>query len=436
MILYDDNHLQPTSLRLTMSFSDTLKVNTAILISALALTACGDSVTSSAGSEFNGGTDAGNGTGSGTITFDKTQMLVDLTDQVFVPAITNFESMSRDQITAINTYCDALIEEQSIDTALLIDAQNSWKQAMTSWQTIEVMQVGPLVSNDAQLRNELYSWPVTNQCAVDQDVGFFEDGSIAGSDYDISRRTVSRRGLDALEHLLFNDTLNHSCSSDDFAPSGWNQRPELERQIARCEYAVEVATDLNNSAQTLVNKWTNNGDSSYADVLKNAETNGEFDSIDAAINTISDALFYIDKITKDAKLGAPVGLIANSCGTATCIDDLESPFASHSLANIRANMVAMQQVFFGGTAATHIGFDDYLVAVNAADLADTMSNDIQAMIDAIDQFEGDFNDAVVNDPAKVQALYEDIKKVTDNLKSAFITFLSLQLPASSAGDAD
>lgn len=403
------------------------------------LAACNDSVSSSAGADFNGGSSTNNGSGPST-TFNKSQLLVDLTDKVFVPTIQDFSVNSAAQLDATTAYCDALKTNQAIDNELLNQAKQSWQTAMSNWQQLEVMQLGPLLTNDAELRNKIYSWPVTNQCAVDQDVGFFEAGATNGSDYDITRRTATRRGMDALEYLLFSESVDHSCSNDDFAPENWNERPVLERQIARCEFAVEVANDINASAQELELAWTaegqTDGEQGYATVLKNAETNGEFASIDEAINRVSDALFYVDKITKDAKLGAPVGLITNSCGTATCTEDIESQLSAHSLQNIRANMVAMQRIFKGGDADTDTGFDDYLVAVNAESLAVTMAADIQAMIDAIDAFEGDFETAVVNEPAKVQALYEDIKKVTDNLKSAFITFLSLQLPASSAGDAD
>lgn len=412
-----------------------------ILITATTvLSACNDSVSSSAGTDFNGGTgnagnDSGNGSGN-NVEFNKTRLLHDLTDKVFVPAIKDFEAQSNTQVEATTAYCEALKSDQAINNTLLDEAKAAWQASMSSWQHIEVMQLGPLLDNDAELRNKIYSWPVTNSCAVDQDVGFFEAGTTNGSDYDINLRTATRRGLDALEYLLFNDNIDHSCTNDSFAPENWNQRPQLERQIARCEYAVEVATDINNSAAELNTAWTGETPNNYASVLKNAETNGEFETIDDAINRVSDALFYIDKITKDAKLGAPIGLIANSCGTATCLSDIESRISAHSLQNIRANMVAMQLIFKGGNSDTDVGFDDYLVAVDASALAVTMATDIQAMIDAIDAFEGDFEAAVTNEPAKVQNLYENIKKVGDNLKSAFITFLSLQLPASSAGDAD
>lgn len=114
-------------------------------------------------------------------------------------------------------------------------------------------------------------------------------------------------------------------------------------------------------------------------------------------------------------------------------------------------------LFVGGSdAAEDIGFDDFLVEVDGEELATTMTNDIDAAIALIEQFNptaesraddqgsehkssfnnGNMNDAVMTNPEKVQAIYVAVKKVTDNLKSLFITYLALELPITSAGDAD
>ena len=399
----------------------------------LALSGCSDSSDSKAGADFNTGiTDDDN-----TSEFDQTRLLTDLTTHVFIPSVQSFESLTADLISNVSDYCQA-IEQNSADVATAkTNAQSSWINVMNQWQKIEVMQVGPLTTNDAKLRNAIYSWPVTNQCAVDQDVGHFELGTINDNAYDITRRTVTRRGLDAAEYLLFNDDLNHSCSSDSLAPSLWNQRSESERSIARCNFVSELATDINNSAKELTLAWTSDV-TGYQTVLANAGNEGNpFDSAQAAINHITDAMFYIDSVTKDAKLAAPIGLADNSCGNAACVDDIESLLSNNAINNVQNNLVALQSLFLGAPKGTEAqGFDDYLIAVDAQELATTMATDIQAAIDATDAFSGSMTDAVNASPEKVQALHQAVKTVTDNLKSLFITYLSLELPLTSAGDAD
>lgn len=413
-----------------------------ILITAcFALTSCSDSTSSKAGADFDDGINSPSPTAPN---FDKLKLVDSLINNVFLPSIDNFVLSAKQQSTAVNTYCDDLVTNQAESNELKAQAQSAWSSNMVDWQRIEMMQVGPLLNNDSQLKNVIYSWPVTNQCAVDQDVGNYESGVVSGSAFDITRRTVTRRGLDALEYLLFSQTLEHSCPNDSYAPSGWNQRTEIDRKIARCEFAKEVADDVNNNALILQQEWTKQG--GFKDTLLQAgESGNAFDDLQSALNHITDAMFYLDSITKDAKLASPIGLADNSCDSAACLASVESLLSNNIINNLKANMQAFQQLFFAApmvdgnvdiNTTAHIGFDDYLKQVSAEALAQDMQNDIQSALDTIDAFEGTFADAVVNNPAKIQQLHQSVKKVTDNLKSSFMTYLSLSLPLTSAGDAD
>lgn len=394
--------------------------------------ACSDDSSSNAGSAFNGGNSNNNNGTDITNDFTRSALLTDVTDQVIVTSIDAFQQQTQSQSATVAAMCEGVVNNASDQSALTDAAKESWRETMNQWQQLEVMQIGPLLDNDASLRNKIYSWPVVQGCAVDQDVGHFETGSISGTAYDISKRTAPRRGLDALEYLLFNDNLAHSCSADRLAPDGWNERNEQERKVARCQYAVEVAKDLEVSSQELVEEWQ--GDSGYAQKLKTANSD-LFDDEQAAVNRITDAMFYVDSITKDAKLAAPIGLSSNSCGSAACVDDIESKLSANSINNIKNNLIGLQKLFIAGDEANS-GFDDFLTAVEAEELGVTMKRDIQAAIDAAESFTGTMEDAVTNDPEKVQALHQAVKAVTDNLKSVFITYLALELPQTSAGDAD
>lgn len=399
------------------------------LLLSLTLVACSDEITSEAGAEFNDGTTDKNV----STEFNRKALLTDVTDDVIVPTINSFVSVSEQQKLATEQMCQAITDDSADKTDKVSAAKQAWRDAMDVWQQLEVMQIGPVLTNDATLRNKIYSWPVVNTCTVDQDVGYFEAGEFAGRDYDITNRTHTRRGLDALEYLLFAPSLNHSCSSDSLAPDSWDQRSEQERELARCLYAEEVAKDISNSANELLNEWQ--GDNGYALTLKNAADGETFDDEQDAINRITDAMFYIDSITKDAKLAAPIGLSSNSCGNAACAEDIESRLSQHAVQNIKNNLLGLQKLFIANDENNN-GFDDFLKAVNAESLATTMKQDIQAAIDAADAFSADYEQAVLNTPEQVQALHQAVKTVTDNLKSVFIVSLALTLPNTSAGDAD
>ncbi|MCG7533705.1 imelysin family protein [Pseudoalteromonas sp. OOF1S-7] len=409
----------------------------------LALSGCGESTSSSAGPGYNQGTPVVEPT-----TFDQKKLVANLTDNVFTPTFQQFADKASAQPAIVKAYCDL---ETAFDPTLQdeaaraardeakLAAQNSWKETMVSWQHAELMIVGPLLADDKALRKDIYSWPDTNYCNVDQDVAYFAQGDINGVPYDISKRSDKRRGLDALEYLLFNNDLNHSCSA---ATSGdilvqWNTLGEQQRRALRCQYAVEVSTDLKATSERLMFEWA--GEQGYAAKLKNAgEAGSEFTNVTQAVNLISDALFYMTEELKDYKLATPLGLFANQCGTEVCPQAVESRFAKHSIENIQANIAAFEQIFLGQGTDTEdtTGFDDFLDEQDASQTKDVMLQGIADAKAATEALNGSLQQALSEDTAGVINTHAKVKDVTDQLKNDFIQKLALELPKTSAGDND
>lgn len=409
-----------------------------------ALAACSESTSSSQGPNYGGGNpDPGNGGGS--TSFDEKALIANLVDNVITPTFTSFKAQAEQTKDTILEYCsveksfaNGQATEQARNDALL-SAQASWRDATLIWQQAEVMQMGPLLESEGELRNLIYSWPAKSLCGVDQDTAYFEDGNINLNEdrpYDIKQRTATRRGLVSLEHLLFSENLNHSCSIANEALADWNNRGDSERRIARCEFAVEVADDLNDNAQVLLDQWQ--GDAGYAMALKNAgEVGSSFDSTHKAVNVISDALFYLTAQLKDDKLAMPLGYFTNSCGLEACPQDVESTIASHSLENIKANLAAFEKLFTGnGVADETLGFDDYLDEEEGSDTKALMLQGLSDSNEALNAINTDLQTALTNEKEKVEAVHGKVKDVTDQLKHDFINKLALELPKTSAGDND
>ena len=288
-----------------------------------------------------------------------------------------------------------------------------------------------MIGNSGFLRSKIYAWPLANSCNVDFEVINFRSGEINGQPYNIANRAASRRGLAALEYLLFNDNLAHSCTVGA-QPQGWNSETEQARKEARCLFAGEVAKDLNTSAQELVAAW--DGDNGFADELKQAGTAGnQFSTELEAINRISDAMFYLDTATKDGKLAAPLGLFSNVCGSQACPEAVESIYANNSLDNIENNLLGFQKLLTGGEG---IGFTDFLIDVGDSDTATTMTTNVEAAISNVQAYQSTLAQALADNEAQVTESHARVKAVTDTLKADFINSLALELPQTSAGDND
>ena len=407
-----------------------LVLSSAAIAVIMGLVGCGESSSSTQGALFS---KAATNPTAPSNSFNQTLLLQSLTDNVIVPTYTKFAQLAVEQDTAINNYCDALTSKAVDTESKQNSAKQSWRDAMAVWQIAEVMQIGPLVDNNNDLRNKIYSWPNTSACALDQDVVLAEQAS-----YDINTRTSSRKGLDAIEYLLFNPNLNHSCTVFGTDPQGWNNRTDEDRTAARCGLAKLASADLVSNSEELLTAWNGTANSQgYADILKNAgQQDSVFNNAQDAVNDVSDAIFYVDKLTKDAKLATPLGVFANDCGLSPCAENVESRFANHSLQNIISNIQGLNMIFLGGETDAGIGFDDYLVDVGAADTATKMRGDLTEVIEFALSLQSSLTDLLVQDPEQVKEVHDQLKDVTDNMKTDFIQRLALELPATSAGDND
>jgi predicted lipoprotein len=315
-------------------------------------------------------------------------------------------------------------------------AQQAWRGAMKLWQRLEVMQVGPAapmkLPGGKDLRDKIYSWPSVNRCAVDQELvkGEYTDPSV------FAGKLVNVKGLAALEYMLFYEGSSNACAPQSLinTDGSWKAiEPSLFDK--RAQYGKTLAQLVKADAEALREAWKPSGGDFLGEMTRPGKLFGE--DAHKALNSLSNAMFYVDTRTKDLKLAVPAGL--SNCDTPTCPQALESRFAAFSKTEIRENLSALQLMFHGGASfdAKALGFDDWLIAVGANQLSSQMAADIAAALAAVDAIEeDDLADALKNDKKSVEDVYFAVKRITDNLKSQFITVLNLELPMSAATDND
>lgn len=343
------------------------------------------------------------------INFDRAGMISHIGENVVIPTFEQFRDDADALSTAVAAYCAAV--GTANEATALAEARSTWRAAMSSWQTAELMTFGP--SNAVALRDVIYSWPVVSPCAVDQDVELMR----TDSSYDIGSRLTNRRGLDALEYLLHTETLDTVCASQA-APPGWDQLPDATRVAARCDFLPVAAADLAAQAQVLVDAWKP-GAGDYLAELKGAPERD-------ALNAIFGALFYLDLRTKDVKLGAMSAA------------DVESEHAHVSKENISANLLGFRRVFFGEdlSGADGLGFDDFLRAADAGAVADAISTDVIEAEASVAAIPGTLAEAVTGDVNAAMGAQTAVKDITDRLKNDVPATLGLEIPTEAGGDTD
>jgi predicted lipoprotein len=366
--------------------------------------------------------------------FDRLGLLKEISETVIQPRYVSFIEQSQALKLATDNLCQSLTAATPWATAVA-PVQTEWKETMALWQEIEAFQFGPLADEASTLRYDIYTWPLVNACAVDRQIAVMAQDPAA---YALSTND-STKSLSAMEYLLFDNDSLHACKDTVEETQGWNEKPEASRLALRCDYLKFLAADLVTQAESLKNKW-NDGTQGYHYQLVAAASDSELQS---RINVITDSLFYLDATVKDKKLGAPLGLNA-SCKTGVCPESIEHTFAHESLRAVQHNVLGLQ-------AAFQAGFDDYLKAAGGEELAIQMETDLEkaastakalAEQNTLASFIASLDQAACaattadDRKSEICALYQDIKAITDELKTEFVAILKLSTPAQSSGDND
>lgn len=326
----------------------------------------------------------------------------------------------RERAVALSTAVTALAAAP--DAAKETAAREAFVQAMDAWQTMDLLQYGPtassLVVGGRDLRDHIYGWPLFGRCAIEEGVTTkaYETAAFPNS-------LVNRRGLAALDYLLFYGGTDTACAAGTPSEIAWNGLTVEQRIAGKRGYAAAAAADIQRRAITLDEAW-DPAKGNFVGTMRTAgPTNATYTTQQAAIQTVGIALFYLDSTAKDLKLGEPLN---NACVSSTC---LETPYSARAKANLRANLAAARLLLEGCEAGNAgLAFDDLLASVGAPQVATTLHTQLaaaQAALDAIEETE--LAEALTKDVASVRALRDAVAAITTTLKTTFVTVLGFEL---------
>lgn len=283
------------------------------------------------------------------------------------------------------------------------------------------------------MRDEIYSWPLTSRCLVEQNIvskayeapGFGETA------------LINMRGLAASEYLTFYEANDNVCSPSTGinAMGTWAALGAAEIAVRKTQYASVVDAAVAKKASDLLEAWRPEAGNFKAKFAGAGGSGSPYATEQAALNAVSDAMFYIEILVKDTKLARPLGLM--DCDESSCPEAVESRFAKRSRAHIRNNLVGFRMLLAGCKDGEGVGFDDLLISRDQTTLAEKMKTAVNEAIVAADAVPtDDLGAAIIESPESVLALHAAVKKITDLLKTEFVSVLNLELPQTVEGDND
>ena len=414
----------------------------------IALAACTDSsreVVSSPSLDdlSSDGSGSGGDGGNESDEYSTREMLVSYIDEIVLPNYQDLEALTTQfsgSDGTLGAYCDAIgtADESSQHAA----ARRDWLAISDKVQASELHVIGTAFENGGSLQFRLNSYMAgpLSTCGVDGIAAQVEDG------INIDERSLNQRGIGALEYLLFNDNLDHSCPPQAAATAQWNTLDERTRASQRCQAAQLIAGDMSAAAATLVDKWAPTAQD-YRAVFLSEERVGE------SLQETTDAMFYLEEGAKDAKLGNPLGIVV-ACSALTCPEQIESPYSVTSLDNIIANVKAFRRIFMSNDET---GFDAHLTAEGFPEVAERFINNLEASITYAESIEQSVTEQVAAIATEAEettcsnafanpdspseqfplcTLYGKLKTIVDDLKIDFVTIVNVSIPGGSQSDND
>ena len=280
-------------------------------IVALLLALAGCSSSSGGGSSDDGGNGNGNGNGA---TFDRNALLASVGTNGILPTLRAFVTAADGLAAATVAHRSAVDSaggRSAAGAATLPIAQQAWRDAMAAWQRAEVMQVGPAAPSSFPggqgLRDEIYSWPTTNPCRIDQEI---VENDFERADF-FATELVNTYGLDALEYLLFETGPDNACDPpvDINADGTWDLiKPDVLAQ-RRAAYAEVAARGVAARAAELRDAWEPDGGDFLGELATAGQGSATYSTARAALDDVFAALFYLELQTKDEKLAEPAGIL-------------------------------------------------------------------------------------------------------------------------------
>lgn len=319
--------------------------------------------------------------------FDRKAMLSDIGNNVIIPA---FEDLNREVVLLKSLVTEFAISPSEL---ALTNTQAKFVEAYTQWQHCNFYDFGPSFTHI--IRTSSNSFP-TDILTIEENIN--------SQDYDLKSATnLVASGFPALDYLLF----------------GINENPVefyAENENAR-NYLNDVTTELYNEINKVSTDWSN----TYIETFTNADGTDVGSSLGQMINQLT---HHVEAYLRDGKIGIPLG-----------VRNLNEPLPMHteaaykgdiSLQLCKENLIALKAIFEGNAG---MGLNDYLDALNAQHIEESLGNAIITIIDkAIDKVNAipvPLKEAVISSPVEVGETYAALQQLTVILKNDLTSSLGV-----------
>ena len=321
----------------------------------------------------------------------RSEVLQSLTERVILPGYQD----ASDGMAQLSQTVDALCSSPT--GAALKEARDTWREARQAWLRTESYRFGPAM--DRRSISLVDWWPIDTEKI---------DRNLAG-DEDITAERVTeflsatQRGLSVAEYLLFGDgSASLSGGSDP----------------RRCAYLQAVAAVTRDEVAGILADWQGTGESSgYAGYFDGTGSLALIDS-DAEAEIVRSLVFQVRAIA-NMQLGAALGIETEADTSAIPTGD-----AYNSREDLLSQLDGIAAVYRGTEGGVGLAVR---VATVSTETDARMISAIEAAISATMNLDGSIIAQLDSNPAKVHAVYDNVKELQRVLNTEIVSLLGVSV---------
>lgn len=333
---------------------------------------------------------AAHGCGSGggdPVPGPRRSVLIQLTDVVILPTYRKLAERS----AALADAAGGLRLDPSQGS--LAATQSAWRLAREVWKQSEAFRLGPSEDLRLRLRSKL-DWSPANASLIEQEIA----GAAEFTPEYVDSMGVSRRGLLALEYLLFDPAAGDAAVLAAFdAPDG----------ARRLDLIAALALDVHTQSLGLVRAWDPAGDDYRNEFTDAGRSSEAFPELKKATDELVGAVVQLAVVVEEKKIGGPAGLPKGSPRP----NDVEAARSGNAIADILDNLRGIENVYRGeydGGAGAGLAS---LVLAAAPEIDFHVTDALSRAREAVHAIPPPLQDAVVTHPDAVRAAFDALHEL-------------------------
>lgn len=332
------------------------------------------------------------------LTTVRKDIATNLAIKIIIPAYENLKENTDELVVAVDLFNNNPTEEH------LIAAQTALKNSWLAWQNASIYMFGPAES--VALRKSLNTYPTdVNQIAANIQTGDYILSSLANQ---------AAVGFPAVDYLLHGVAIDNADIMDYY-------KGEVDGQK---QYLTDLTNDIKTRVDQSLNAWVIDGENYTATFT---EDNALGIDIGSSLSTIVNAIdLHFQRFVRDGKVAIPAGIRSAGVPRPKAIEAL---YGGYSVELLQESLSAYEKMFMGISAddIDGTGLYDYLVAINAKDLADDMQAQFDIAQLATDNLSDPLADQIDADLDAMTNVFIEMQKIVVLVKSDMASLMGISI---------